>query len=618
MTEKNFKKKMSYLVGYFTVKVFNYNKLKILMKNFSKSIFLISLVLVASCQVDNLEELELDPQGDENPLSESSKTVAELRGVLTAQDIDQDGINDYADADTNGDGTVDNGTDTDGDGINDDADADADGDGVLDEGAIDTDGDGIKNTHDDDIDGDGLQNDEDDDIDGDGIANEIDNDMDGDGYSNDEDEDEDGDGFLNNEESQNTSLNALNDAVAQAIQAYLDENYPNLDVRYIKIYPTFIKVKLSNRTELYFDYDGQILYVDDHGHRGSGEEITFDDLDPEVAQRIQDYIANNHPDDMVDKLERYGELAIKVKLESELRLFFDGEGNFLGAYDGDFDYREDNRRVAVVELEELDEAVAANITAFLNENHPESEIKRILKLNDYLRVKLNPRKILYFDLEGNFIRYGGSYRNGHEEISFDDLDEEVRQRITDYLIENYPDNYITDVEIKFNFIIGIKLDNDVVLFFDRRGNLILEYDGWDFDDDPYYGDDEGEDDDYYYGEEETLSEFAAFLGLTNWSVSSYIDDGVDQTTDFENYILSFADEGVFQAVIDENTTEGMWSVGISSSRELELVLDLGEVAPLGELSDSWVVKSLTDNSIELIDVSGGDGSVETLVIQRVE
>ena len=588
------------------------------MKKITKSIFLISLVLVASCQVDNLEELELDPQGDENPLNPNSKPVAELRGVLTSQDIDQDGINDYADADTNGDGTVDNGTDTDGDGINDDADADADGDGVLDEGAIDTDGDGIKNTHDDDIDGDGLQNDEDDDIDGDGIANEIDDDIDGDGYSNEEDEDEDGDGFLNNEESENTSLNALNDAVAQAIQTYLDQNYPNLDVRYVKIYPTFIKVKLSNRTELYFDYDGQILYVDDHGHRGSGEEITFEDLDPEVAQRIQDYIANNHPDDMVDELQRYGALYIKVELESDLRLFFDGEGNFLGAYDGDFDYREDDRRVAVVELDELDEAVATNITTFITENHPDSEIVRILKLNDYLRVKLNPRKILYFDLEGNFIRYGGSYRNGHEEVSFDDLDEEVRQRIIDYLIENYPDNYITDVEIKFNFIIGIKLDNDTALFFDRNGNLILEYDGWDFDDDPYYGDDEGEDDDYYYGEDETMAEFVAFLGSTNWSVSSYIDDGTDDTAAFENYVLSFGEEGVLTAVIDETTTEGTWSVSVSSSAELELIIDLGEAEPLDELTNSWDVTGLTENTVELEDVSGGDGSVDTLVIQRIE
>lgn len=588
------------------------------MKKITKSIFLISLVLVASCQVDNLEELELDPQGDENPLNPSSKPVAELRGVLTSQDIDQDGINDYADADTNGDGTVDNGTDTDGDGINDDADADADGDGVLDEGAIDTDGDGIKNTHDDDIDGDGLQNDEDDDIDGDGIANEIDDDIDGDGYSNEEDEDEDGDGFLNNEESENTSFDALNDVVAGAIQAYLDENYPNLEVRYIKIYPNFIKVKLSNRTELYFDYDGQVLYVDDHGHRGSGEEITFEDLDPEVAQRIQDYIANNHPDDMVDELERYGALYIKVELESDLRLFFDGEGNFLGAYDGDFDYREDDRRVAVVELDELDEAVATNITTFITENHPDSEIVRILKLNDYLRVKLDPRKILYFDLEGNFIRYGGSYRNGHEEVSFDDLDEEVRQRIIDYLIENYPDNYITDVEIKFNFIIGIKLDNDTALFFDRNGNLILEYDGWDFDDDPYYGDDEGEDDDYYYGDDETIAEFAAFLGSTNWSVSSYIDDGTDDTAVFENYVLSFGEEGVLTAVIDETTTEGTWSVSVSSSAELELIIDLGEAEPLDELTDSWDVTGLTENTVELEDVSGGDGSVDTLVIQRIE
>ena len=186
------------------------------------------------------------------------------------------------------------------------------------------------------------------------------------------------------------------------------------------------------------------------------------------------------------------------------------------------------------------------------------------------------------------------------------------------MIENYPDNYITDVEIKFNFIIGIKLDNDTALFFDRNGNLILEYDGWDFDDDPYYGDDEGEDDDYYYGEDETMAEFVAFLGSTNWSVSSYIDDGTDDTAAFENYVLSFGEEGVLTAVIDETTTEGTWSVSVSSSAELELIIDLGEAEPLDELTNSWDVTGLTENTVELEDVSGGDGSVDTLVIQRIE
>ena len=40
-------------------------------------------------------------------------------GLIPAVDTDSDGIIDAADADVDGDGTLDNGTDTDGDGIND-------------------------------------------------------------------------------------------------------------------------------------------------------------------------------------------------------------------------------------------------------------------------------------------------------------------------------------------------------------------------------------------------------------------------------------------------------------------------------------------------------------------
>jgi len=47
-------------------------------------------------------------------------------------DTDHDGIGDNADADVDGDGTVDNGVDTDGDGINNAADTDDDGDGISD------------------------------------------------------------------------------------------------------------------------------------------------------------------------------------------------------------------------------------------------------------------------------------------------------------------------------------------------------------------------------------------------------------------------------------------------------------------------------------------------------
>jgi len=107
-------------------------------------------------------------------------------------DTDGDGISDGADADANGDGTIDTGkTDTDGDGIADNADADVDGDGTVDNGT-DTDGDGINDAND------PIDNNAD--TDGDGIPDGVDADIDGDGTV-DNGTDSDGDGLNDNAET---------------------------------------------------------------------------------------------------------------------------------------------------------------------------------------------------------------------------------------------------------------------------------------------------------------------------------------------------------------------------------------------------------------------------------
>ncbi|ASV30988.1 T9SS type B sorting domain-containing protein [Maribacter cobaltidurans] len=157
---------------------------------------------------------------------------------LTADDTDNDGLNDACDYDDDNDGTPDSedafpldpneDSDTDDDGVGDNADMDSDNDGTNDNEDdfpldsnedTDTDGDGTGNNADSDDDNDGtddeedafpLDVDEDTDTDGDGTGNNADLDDDGDGISDeedafpldaDEDTDTDGDGTGNNSDT---------------------------------------------------------------------------------------------------------------------------------------------------------------------------------------------------------------------------------------------------------------------------------------------------------------------------------------------------------------------------------------------------------------------------------
>ncbi|KGK28698.1 hypothetical protein EL45_19430, partial [Cellulophaga sp. E6(2014)] len=168
-------------------------------------------------------------------------------------DTDGDGIPDGADADVDGDGTLDNGPDCDGDGINDlfdstpcpgdvaDPATDSDGDGITDENdlidnTVDTDGDGLPDAIDPDnnnpdTDGDGVPDGVDIDPDGDGIANNG-TDSDGDGINDFSDidnnpgaPDSDGDGIIDSEDT----IDNTADADGDGLPDHLDPDDGNCD-----------------------------------------------------------------------------------------------------------------------------------------------------------------------------------------------------------------------------------------------------------------------------------------------------------------------------------------------------------------------------------------------------
>tara|TARA_R110002074_G_scaffold24208_1_gene72423 strand:- start:27213 stop:29048 length:1836 start_codon:yes stop_codon:yes gene_type:complete len=100
-----------------------------------------------------------------------------------------------------------------------------------------------------------------------------------------------------------------------------------------------------------------------------------------------------------------------------------------------------------------------------------------------------------------------------------------------------------------------------------------------------------------------------------WYVATYLDDGVDETYDYYGYNLTFNSGGTVVADNGTNTFNGTWSVTGTST--LDLNLDFGTQIPFDEFNDDWDVLSYTETTINLEDVSGGNGGTDTLILQKL-
>ncbi len=101
-----------------------------------------------------------------------------------------------------------------------------------------------------------------------------------------------------------------------------------------------------------------------------------------------------------------------------------------------------------------------------------------------------------------------------------------------------------------------------------------------------------------------------------WYVQSYIDDGNNETNDYNGYKLTFKTDGSVIAENSNNTIIGTWNV-VNSSNGLDVVLDFGSAIPFDEFNDDWDVDTYTSTKIELFDISGGNGGTDYLTFQKL-
>mgnify|MGYP003635492248 FL=1 len=102
-----------------------------------------------------------------------------------------------------------------------------------------------------------------------------------------------------------------------------------------------------------------------------------------------------------------------------------------------------------------------------------------------------------------------------------------------------------------------------------------------------------------------------------WEVSKLIDGQSDHTVDFESFVFIFNEDGTVVAQNDLFTENGTWAYDNSSSSSEELVLQFSQQTPFDQINDDWDIVSVTNSTIELSDVSGGDGDIELLTFTKL-
>lgn len=112
-------------------------------------------------------------------------------------------------------------------------------------------------------------------------------------------------------------------------------------------------------------------------------------------------------------------------------------------------------------------------------------------------------------------------------------------------------------------------------------------------------------------------EFVQALLSGGWMIESFVSEGVDQTDDWENYVLEFNADGTLTASDGNTQLTGTWQ-SETDDGELELTLQLNVSNPLDDINEDWTVLNYSSALIELEDVDDEDPEeIKTLTLKKI-
>lgn len=119
---------------------------------------------------------------------------------------------------------------------------------------------------------------------------------------------------------------------------------------------------------------------------------------------------------------------------------------------------------------------------------------------------------------------------------------------------------------------------------------------------------------------QAVSDIQTHVVEGDWMISSYVDSGVDETSDYAAFTFTFTAEGVVTASSSAEMLTGAWIVDEDDSSDSDvdftLIFGVPDTHDFDDLNDDWDVVSYTSTMISLRDVSGGSGEIDTLIFTR--
>ncbi|MDM9632694.1 hypothetical protein [Robiginitalea aurantiaca] len=117
-----------------------------------------------------------------------------------------------------------------------------------------------------------------------------------------------------------------------------------------------------------------------------------------------------------------------------------------------------------------------------------------------------------------------------------------------------------------------------------------------------------------------------------WTITNFVDDGADETTDFAGYDFTFNPDGSLVADNGTSTVVGTWSITIDDHSsddsdddgmndddddEIEFNIFFASPQSFNELSEDWDIISFSSDMIQLIDDDDdGDGTTDLLTFEK--
>jgi len=108
-----------------------------------------------------------------------------------------------------------------------------------------------------------------------------------------------------------------------------------------------------------------------------------------------------------------------------------------------------------------------------------------------------------------------------------------------------------------------------------------------------------------------------------WRITSFIDSGKDETSDFSGFAFSFGSNGTLTATNGNVNYNGTWSVTNNDSNDdnpdndldFNILFNLNNQSE--DISEDWNIVSQSSTRIELIHISGGNGGTDYLTFEKL-